>query len=139
VSVAADPLYQRPPWRALARKIADGPRPAVVVVTPAHGIVPLRAYRSELRPLSGPVTVRDVVVATVAAKTRAGADATLPSADPRPSPGPQFTLAHRTRTRTYEVLSFHAAEPVALTPGSAGAGRLTPEPAAVISIPASSG
>jgi mannosyltransferase len=134
--VAAMPIYQRPPWRSLAEAIAHGPRPAVIVVTPAHGILPLRAYDPDLRALTGPAAVRDVEAATIATKSGAGATAKLALTDALTPPSPEFKLRSRTRRETYAVVDLRADRPVELSPEAAAAARLTPGSAAVILVPA---
>jgi mannosyltransferase len=124
VLVESDARYQRDDWRGVAHALGSDTRTRVLFVDPASGAIPLQRYMPGLRPLTGPVAVRELDVAVVPPNVRGGGIGRPPQlTGPQPAP-PGFTLAQTVNGSTYTVLRYTAPSPVAVSPSLVAAGWL---------------
>lgn len=134
VAVAADPQYQRPDWRGLARALGHARSPRAIVVSPANGTLPLRYYRRALRPMPARgAAVGEVDVVAVAGAAGAGAAPSLPAQIGTtlvPFPPPS-----RASTDRWVILRFRAPQPLFVAPPALAQVRFSPEPPAVELLP----
>jgi mannosyltransferase len=125
VLVDANPRFQRADWRGAERALgaaAAGPR--ALVITPGSGLIPLGIYVPGLRPLSTPAAVRELDVIAMGAQTTGGGIAAPPRpAAPLPVP-PGFRLVRAVYARTYTVLRYRSARPVAVSAAALAPDRL---------------
>jgi mannosyltransferase len=127
VSVALNPLWQRPDWRGPAEALGPASSPRAIVLTPAEtGRIPFRLYRSGTQPFPAAGTaVREVVV--ISQPSRSG-DQTNPPPPPRPADPqfPGFESARKRYSENYTLIVFSSPQPVHVVPAQLDAARLAP-------------
>jgi len=136
VAVAADPQYQRPDWRGLARALGHTGDARAIVVSPANGVLPMRLYRRRMRAVrpAGAVVV-EVDVVAVAGARGAGEAPELPAQLGTSLGVAGFGAPRRIATDRWEILRFRAPAPVHVTPPAVAAVRFAPDAPAVELLP----
>lgn len=121
VRVNTDARYQRDDWRGVAHALGHGTGARVLLVDPASGAIPLRAYMPGLRALTAPAAVRELDVAVVPRNVRGGGVGSPPLLTGRQPAPAGFTLTNATYGSTYTVLRYTAPSPVVIAPSVAAA------------------
>ncbi|MFL5864452.1 MAG: glycosyltransferase family 39 protein [Solirubrobacteraceae bacterium] len=118
VLVDRSPRFQRDDWRGAETALGAAAGPRGIIVTPASGIIPLRAYLPGLRALSGPAAVRELDVIAIPVQTTGNGMAVPPrltTSLPLPA---GFHLRRAVYTGTYSALRYTAPHPVAISPAT---------------------
>ncbi len=109
VGINLTPVYQRDNWRGIAHTLAAPPSGERIVVGEQFASLPLYVYLGPLQGITGASTsTREIDF--VALRMRRSARSPLPPVVPIAAP-PGFHLADVTRTATYAVSRFVAAQP----------------------------
>jgi len=116
VLVDLNPRYQRDDWEGVASALGTPALARAIVVNPGSGQIPLQIYLPGLRALTGaPVPVRELDVVAIPPQTT-GSGIGVPPRLTAPLPVPAgFRLVRAVAARTYTVLQYRSATPVAVT------------------------
>jgi mannosyltransferase len=107
-----DPYRARDDWKGLAERLGRPADDRIVVVAPRWQAAPLERYRRELRWMTAPHAVREVITVSYAE--------TLPRPGARfaPPPPPPFRQVERYRFDRMVVTRFEAPTPTRVAPGA---------------------
>jgi hypothetical protein len=131
--VEANPRYQRDDWRGASDALGATTAAArVIVVDPASGLIPMRAYQPHLQPMTVPTAVSEVDVVDLPAKVTGAGIGSPARPHGAPAAPTGFRLVGATYASTYTVLRFRSPAPVVVTSASVAPSRLGTGPFAAL-------